>query len=152
MKFLCIECDEQMDFEQREEPGDGTLAVVFRCRACSRRIAMLNNQFETQFVSSLGVVIGHEKVEPQPFAVMEKFLNDGETAPAESDAGPKPTQSGRVRPDWDQAAQRRLEIVPRFVRGMVKKIYTNYAEERGIQVITPAVMDQARSDLGLEGM
>jgi hypothetical protein len=35
---------------------------------------------------------------------------------------------------------------------MVKRIYTDYAKEHGISEITPAVMDRARSDLGLEGM
>jgi hypothetical protein len=35
---------------------------------------------------------------------------------------------------------------------MVKRIYGDYARERGIGVITPEVMDRARSDLGLEGM
>ncbi len=34
----------------------------------------------------------------------------------------------------------------------VKKMYTEYAAERGIVEITPAVMDQARSGLGLEEM
>jgi hypothetical protein len=35
---------------------------------------------------------------------------------------------------------------------MVKRIYTDYARERGIALITPDVMDSARTDLGLEGM
>jgi hypothetical protein len=35
---------------------------------------------------------------------------------------------------------------------MVKRIYTDYALEHGIAEITPAIMDRARSDLGLEGM
>jgi hypothetical protein len=35
---------------------------------------------------------------------------------------------------------------------MVKRIYTEYATERGIVEITPAVMDRARVELGLEGM
>ena len=35
---------------------------------------------------------------------------------------------------------------------MVKKIYADYAKERGLVEITPAVMDSARSELGLEGM
>jgi hypothetical protein len=38
------------------------------------------------------------------------------------------------------------------VRGMVKKIYADYAAEHDIAEITPAVMDRARADLGLEGM
>jgi hypothetical protein len=42
--------------------------------------------------------------------------------------------------------------VPKFVRGMVKKIYGDFAAEHGIGEITPAVMDRARTELGLEGM
>ncbi len=49
-------------------------------------------------------------------------------------------------------AVERLERVPRFVRGMVKRIYTEYAQERGITEFTPELMDQARTELGLEGM
>ena len=44
------------------------------------------------------------------------------------------------------------EKVPSFARGMVKRIYTDYARERGIEMITPVHMDQARADLGLEDM
>ena len=53
---------------------------------------------------------------------------------------------------WTEDAADRLERVPSFVRGMVHRIYTEWAEERGIEEITPEVMDRARSDLGLEGM
>jgi hypothetical protein len=42
--------------------------------------------------------------------------------------------------------------VPNFVRGMVKRIYTDWARENGVATITPAVMDRARTELGLEGM
>ena len=53
---------------------------------------------------------------------------------------------------WTSEATDRLAGVPKFVRGMVKRIYTEYAQEKQIEVITPDVMDRARSDLGLEGM
>jgi len=53
---------------------------------------------------------------------------------------------------WSTGALERLDRVPNFVRGMVKRIYADYAKERGIAEITPAVMDTARSELGLEGM
>src|SRR5438094_291206 len=55
-------------------------------------------------------------------------------------------------PSWSMEAQERLARVPGFVRGMVKRIYLDYAKDRGIAEITPAVMDTARSELGLEGM
>src|SRR2546427_8030072 len=58
MKFLCVECDQQMAFAQRELPGDGTLAATFKCPKCRRVVAMLTNPMETQLVSSLGVEIG----------------------------------------------------------------------------------------------
>jgi len=60
--------------------------------------------------------------------------------------------AGRVRAAWSRESEERLARVPGFVRGMVKKIYADYAEERGIVQITPEVMDRARSELGLEGM
>jgi len=58
MKFLCIECDQQMAFAERQLPGDGTLAATFKCPKCGRVVAMLTNPMETQLVSSLGVEIG----------------------------------------------------------------------------------------------
>jgi hypothetical protein len=63
--------------------------------------------------------------------------------------GKRETGSG---PTWTVEAQERLARVPGFVRGMVKRIYGDYARDRGIAEITPAVMDAARSELGLEGM
>ncbi|MBI4408813.1 MAG: PCP reductase family protein, partial [Gemmatimonadetes bacterium] len=71
-----------------------------------------------------------------------------EAEPAAAVAG-----GGSVAPvEWSAEARERLERVPSFVRGMVKRIYADYARERGIPLITPGVMDQARSELGLEGM
>ncbi|MYF61862.1 MAG: hypothetical protein F4179_09365 [Gammaproteobacteria bacterium] len=63
-----------------------------------------------------------------------------------------PAPDRPVRVEWTPAAVDRLGRVPSFVRGMVKRIYTVYARARGIERMTPAVMDTARSDLGLEGM
>lgn len=139
MKFLCVDCDRQMTFEERQLPGDGTLAAAFRCPACNRAVAMLTNPAETQLVSALGVKIGGEAVPgSQPLELVGSFL---EAAPGAAAA-----------PTWDDEATRRLERVPAFVRGMVKRLYGDYARERGITVITPAVMDRARGELGLEGM
>ncbi len=53
---------------------------------------------------------------------------------------------------WSGEALDRLARVPNFVRGMVKRIYADYARDQGIATITPEVMDRARSDLGLEEM
>ena len=159
MKFLCVDCDEVMGFAEREIPGDGTLAAVFACAVCEREMAMLTNPMETQLVSSLGIKIGGREVPEQPMELTrshlaegreDAFVDDAEArdgAAAASAAAPSP---GRVT--WTPEADARLARVPSFVRGMVKRIYTDYARERGIGAITPEVMDRARSDLGLEGM
>jgi hypothetical protein len=147
VKFLCIECDKQMAFAERELPGDGTLAAVFACPACGRSVAMLTNPMETQLVSSLGVQIGGRSVPEQPFELTRSAVATGrEDAFAEA----PPAATGR--PVWDEAARERLARVPSFVRGMVQRIYADYAAERSIAVITPEVMDTARRELGLEGM
>lgn len=160
MKFLCVECDEQMIFEQRQLPGDGTLAAAFRCPECERIVAMLTNPMETQLVSSLGIRIGGREVPEQPLELVRSNVVGGredafvEDEPdTEPDISPPRDRSGPAPSVvWSLAAVERLEGVPRFVRGMVKRIYTDYAKENGISEITPDVMDRARSDLGLEGM
>jgi hypothetical protein len=146
VKFLCIECDQQMGFEERALPGDGTLGVVFKCPACGRSVAMLTNPMETQLVSSLGVVIGGRTVPGQPMELVRTTVEGGRED-AFAEAAPA---SGS--PKWDDAARERLTRVPSFVRGMVKRVYADYASERGIALITPDVMDTARRELGLEGM
>jgi len=133
MKFLCVECDQQMAFAERQVPGDGTLAATFKCPKCGRVVAMLTNPMETQLVSSLGVEIGGRTVPAEAFETVSRIVVSG-------------------GPIWSSDAQDRLARVPSFVRGMVKKIYGDYARERGITEITPAVMDTARTELGLEGM
>ena len=150
MKFLCIECDRQMAFEERQLPGDGTLAVAFRCPACNRSVAMLTNPMETQLVSSLGVKIGGSTVMPQPLETVRSMVSTG-SDDAFAPPAPEVLGSGSA-PTWSPDARERLLRVPTFVRGMVKKIYGEYARERGIEEITPDVMDRARTELGLEGM
>jgi hypothetical protein len=147
MKFLCLRCDQLMRFEERQLPGDGTMGVVFACRECGSEVAMLTNPMETQLVSSLGVVIGGRTVPPQPLELTRASLAGGR-----DDAFVEEPPPLAARVEWSAEASERLGNVPGFVRGMVKRIYTDYARERGIVTITPAVMDRARSDLGLEGM
>jgi len=142
VKFLCVECDQQMAFAERELPGDGTLAATFKCPKCGRVVAMLTNPMETQLVSSLGVEIGGRTVPAEPFEMIRANVVTTAGRPDGPTAGPA----------WSVDAQERLTRVPSFVRGMVKKIYADYAKERGITEITPAIMDTARAELGLEGM
>jgi len=148
VKFLCVECDKQMAFEERHLPGDGTLAAAFRCPKCGRAVALLTNPMETQLVSSLGVKIGGTTVPAEPLQTIR-----GMVATGRNDAFTDGQSDSRtVGLSWSTEAQERLSRVPGFVRGMVKKIYADYAKERGIGEITPAVMDAARTELGLEGM
>jgi hypothetical protein len=147
MKFLCIECDRQMAFEERQLPGDGTLAAAFRCPACGRAVAMLTNPMETQLVASLGVKIGGSSVAAEPLETIRSMVATGR-----DDAFDDVARETRDTVLWSADAMERLGRVPGFVRGMVKKIYADYARERGIAEVTPAVMDRARAELGLEGM
>ncbi len=146
--FLCIDCDTQLTSEERQQPGDGTFTASFTCPRCGRRVAMLANPMETQLVSTLGVEIGGRTLDEQPleFTRSAVVASDGALI---DDA--LPTSRG-PRPDWSAGAEHRLARVPSFVRGMVKKIYSDYARERSITEITPEVMDRAREELGLEGM
>jgi len=146
VKFLCVDCDRQMTFEERRLPGDGTLAAAFRCPQCGRVVAMLTNPMETQLVASLGVQIGGRTIPAQPLEMVRGMVAGGKEDAF--DDGKRET--GNVT--WSADAQERLTRVPGFVRGMVKKIYTDYAKERGIAEVTTAVMDAARTELGLEGM
>ena len=148
MKFLCVECDRQMLFEERQLPGDGTLAAAFKCPACGRVVALLTNPMETQLVASLGVKIGGRTIDEQPLETVRSKVASGREDAFTDDAE---RETGKA-PAWSAEAQERLARVPGFVRGMVKRIYADYAKERGIAEITPAVMDTARTDLGLEGM
>lgn len=151
MKFLCLTCDRAMEFAERQLPGDGTLAAVFGCPACGREIAMLANPMETQLVSSLGIKVGGREVPEQPLELVRGTLADGRADAFTDEATPSPP-GGPGPVTWSDDAVERLSHVPSFVRGMVKRIYTDYAAERGIRRITPEIMDAARSDLGLEGM
>jgi hypothetical protein len=147
MKFLCVPCDAVMDFAERQLPGDGTMAAVFACPACGREIAMLTNPMETQLVSGLGVKVGGRTVPAQPLELTRTTVANGGGAAFEDAQAAAP-----LRVIWSADAAERLGNVPSFVRGMVKRIYTDWAREQGIPEITPAVMDRARTELGLEGM
>lgn len=150
MKFLCIDCDARMEFSERRQPGDGTFAASFTCPTCGRRVAMLANPMETQLVGALGVKVGGRTLDEQPMELTRGSMRGADEAFADPPASPAADVAGR--PQWSAESVERLERVPGFVRGMVKRIYTDYARERGIGEITPEVMDRARSELGLEGM
>jgi hypothetical protein len=145
MKFLCVDCEAQMASVETSSPGDGTLAVRFRCPRCEREVAMLTNPMETQMVNSLCVDVGGRTTRQQPFESLRSNLRTGggDALQDQADAG---------SPGWSEEAELRLARVPGFVRGMVRRLYCEWAQERGIVEITVEVMDRARGDLGLEGM
>lgn len=147
MKFLCLDCDEQMLLDERHVPGDGTFAVAYECPSCRRKMAMLANPMETQLVGSLGVKIGGRTLDEQPMEQLRTTMIGRDDAFVEA---PDSTPPRRLR--WTPESQERLARVPNFVRGMVKRIYTEWALENGVHEITPEVMDQARTELGLEHM
>ncbi len=150
MKFLCVPCDQVMAFAERQIPGDGTLAAVFSCPSCKREMAMLTNPYETQLVSGLGIKIGGRTVPEQPLELMRSTLDGGRADAFQEEEAPAAVRTGV--PSWSPEALERLERVPSFVRGMVKRIYADWAKESGIGELTPDVMDRARTELGLEGM
>lgn len=142
MKFLCVACNRAMEFLEKDDPGDGTLAVAFRCEQCGTEIAMLTNPGETQLVQSLGVNIGHERIAPEPMRLVRDRLAHGEEVAAEEG----------WEPVWTEAAERRLAAAPGFVQGMVRRLYTDYARRQGYREITPKIMNEAREALGMTGM
>ena len=153
MKFLCVECDEVMPLTEYQGPEAATMTALFECTSCGFEVAMLANPMETQLVHSLDYGVGGRTEPGEPLAFVRSNLATGRADAFEEPRAPPETagQPGR-RVEWSLEARDRLEKVPSLARGMVKRIYTDYARERAIAVITPAVMDQARVDLGMEGM
>src|SRR3989442_3247029 len=115
MKFLCVECDRQMQFEERQLPGDGTLAAAFRCPTCGRVVALLTNPMETQLVASLGVKIGGTTIDSQPLETVRGMVTTGRDDAFEDGKGETGKGKGPL-PAWSREAQERLARVPGFVR------------------------------------
>ncbi len=135
MKFLCVDCDAQMASVAQAAPPDRTLVVMFRCPKCEREVAMLTNPVETDMVKSLCVELGGRTTAAQPF--------EGIRARMKTNTG---------EPSWSAEAERRLLRVPGFVRDGVRRLYSEWAAERGIAEITLDIMDEARSDVDFDGM
>lgn len=178
MKFLCVECDEPMKLLRTEGPEEGSLTVTFRCPGCGRRVAMLTNPFETQLVKSLGVKVGGRTEPATPFEHLRASMAhqraeafEGRT-PGEARGGGGP-EAGRPAPEaegpgcpfaqmvagqetegsgtigWSPEAEARVERIPSFIRPMARKAIERYAEGKGYRVITEAVMDEAKTALGM---
>lgn len=147
MKFICIDCQKTMEFVDNAPSEDGgSMAITYNCPECGRGISMVTNPGETQVVRSLGVTIGHEALgsaPPEPMSMIRGAL-DGQAPATAAPAGPEPV--------WTEAALKRLSAAPSFVQGMVHRLYTDYARQKGYPEITPAIMNEARDALGMTGM
>ncbi len=175
MKFLCIACDEAMRLQSTAGPDEGSLTVTFACPACGHRIALLTNPWETQLVRTLGVKVGGRTAEAAPFApfadVRASLARQRETAFVESAPGAAaaaPTEGpgcpfaamipgsaagaagvSTPGPVWTPEAEARIERIPAFIRPMAKQAIERFAQDRGYATITDAVMDEARTVMGM---
>ena len=146
MKFLCIDCDEPMASAGRKEPGDGTFAWSYVCPTCGKKVALLANPAESRLVEALEAKTDEGSSDDPPTELPRSSIVGRDDAFVDA---------SRFRPPsvrWSRASEERLSKTPEFVRGMIKRAYYEWAEKRGITEITPAVMDDARADLGLEDM
>jgi len=142
MKFQCNDCQRIMEFvDNTPSESGGSLAIRYRCPNCGRSISMVTNHGETQVVRSLGITIGHEAIQaaPEPMALVREALAGPNTTAALPDG---------QEPVWTEAALKRLSVAPGFVQGMIRRLYTDYARQKGYGQITPAIMSEAREALG----
>lgn len=131
MKFLCVACDEAMQFVETGEPPRGdTLTAVFGCPRCAARVALLANPWETQLVRSMGVAIGGRASAHEPLEVVRARL-------------------AKSRLLWTDEAEQRLARVPEFVRPMVRESIERYAREQGYDEVSLRVMDETRAKMGM---
>ena len=146
MKFMCNDCQRAMEFvDNTPSESGGSLSIRYRCPTCGRSISMVTNSGETQVVRSLGVTIGHEAIQsaPEPMAMIREALAGQVSEPALPD-GPEPV--------WTDAALKRLAAAPVFVQSMIRRLYVDYARQKGYSQITPAIMTEAREALGMGEM
>ncbi|MBI3763844.1 MAG: PCP reductase family protein [Chloroflexi bacterium] len=143
MKFICQSDNTAMEFVETVNSDDGgSMSIHFRCPTCGRGIAMVTNSGETQMVRSLGVTIGGAP-SSEPMAMIRSALT-GQSITGQSSDGAEPA--------WSEAALKRLAAAPVFVQGMIRRLYSDYAKQKGYAEITPAIMTEARDALGMSGM
>jgi len=70
-------------------------------------------------------------------------------APAAADAGSAPEYGAEGAPRWTDAAKKRLQRVPFFVRPMAKSGIERFAREHGHREIDEKVMDEAKGHFGM---
>jgi len=124
---------------------------------------LLTNPWETQLVQTLGVKIGGRATPASPYEQLRGSLAQPVEETAEAMGGesaapgcpfaamlgqPEATQTEDA-PAWTPEARIRVERIPSFIRPMVQKAIERYAAEQGHLTITDAVMDEARTRLGM---
>lgn len=172
MKFLCVECDEQMKLMGTKGPDRGSMTVLFECASCGKQTAMLTNSMETQMVSSLGVSIGGRTSKPEPMEMLRSSLitEDGDGAAPAPESAPAPEAdrassgdgaskcpfTGMVNEamtsgdlEWTDEARERMERIPSFVRPMVQRGIENHARAKGLTRIDRGVLEAVRKDMGM---
>jgi hypothetical protein len=163
MKFLCLSCDEGMKLDTAEGPHDGSLQATFVCPRCHYKIGMFTNPWETQLVQTLGVKIGGRTSPLNPYEQVLSNLAvpqpegsasiDGESStsgcPFAGMFGAAEATDVPQGVRWSEEARVRAERIPIFIRPMVERAIERYATEQGHPVITDAVMDEARTRLGM---
>ena len=144
MKFLCIPCDEQMETQMDGIMPDESknLVMKFKCKKCGHMIAMLTNQFETEFVSKIGVEVGGaSNIGTAPLSMVGSQL-----AEAKKELGKSKPEDNLV---WTEEAQERIKRVPFFVRNMAKKTVINFALAKGVTLVDGKLMDEVREKVGM---
>src|SRR5262245_51727517 len=172
MNFLCIACDEAMRLTSTAGPDEGSLTVTFAWPTCHHRVAMLTNPWETQLVRTLGVKVGGRVTEAVPFEqVRSSLVSQRDAVFVEERPGP-PAAAGASGegpgcpfaamipgagsdagapegPAWTPEAAARIERIPTFIRPMARQAIERFARDRGYATITDAVMDEARTSMGM---
>lgn len=129
MKFLCVACDEAMQFVEAAEASRGdTLTAVFGCPRCAARWRCSPIRGRRSWCAAWVVSIGGRTAAHEPLEVVRARL-------AES------------RLLWTDDAEQRLARVPEFVRPMVRERVERHARERGCREVTCEVMDEVKSSM-----
>jgi len=170
MKFLCIKCNNFMDYESKEQVDTLRLGITFSCTKCGNKVAMVTNPGETQLVSGLGVKIGGRTVPAEPMEFTREALKS-EDLPAAAmaadmgkcpfpgmlagsafkDSGIAAGMSGGSKPGvpWTTNAEQRLQNVPSFVRSLARAGIEQYARDNGFSEVNDQVMDEYREKVGM---
>ena len=162
MKFLCMKCDNFMDFKSQETVDTLRLGITFACNSCGHEIAMVTNPGETQLVSGLGVKIGGRTVPPEPMeftrgalkteqgqATQEVDMSKCPFSAMVTGAAGQETEKTKAGPAWTTAAEERLQNIPSFVRSMARSGIEEFAREKGYSEINDDVMVEYREKVGM---